>query len=280
MIGLLDIDSKMPNLALMKLKSYYGDEAKMISPIEAWSYETVYASKLFNYSVLPSLPQRADIGGTGYNIKAKLPEFVEKCQPDYSIYPRGTVSMQRYSTGCIRHCPFCVVSEKEGNPVTPSEPLNLNPNGKWIYLLDNNFFASPNWLESIKHLIASNQPVSFEGVDIRILNEEHINWLSKVKLRGRSKHCISIAWDNPKDDVLPNIKNLIKVIKPAKVKCYVLIGFWSSPDEDLYRVERLRELDIDPFVMPFNKEDKYQRRFARWVNRRAIFDKVKWENYK
>ena len=113
-IGILDIDSKMPNIALMKIKSYFGDSAKMITPIEAASCNIVYASKLFKFSELPALPGNAIIGGTGFDIKAKLPEEIEKCQPDYSIYPNSEISMQRYSTGCIRKCPFCVVAEKEG----------------------------------------------------------------------------------------------------------------------------------------------------------------------
>jgi hypothetical protein len=62
--------------------------------------------------------------------------------------------------------------------------------------------------------------------------------------------------------------------------CYVLIGFDSTPEEDLYRVETLRGLGIDPFVMPFNKKDKYQRDFARWVNHKAIFKSVPWKEYK
>ena len=31
--------------------------------------------------------------------------------------------------------------------------------------------------------------------------------------------------------------------------------------------------------MPYNKFDDYQKRFARWVNHRAIFKTVKWEDY-
>jgi hypothetical protein len=31
--------------------------------------------------------------------------------------------------------------------------------------------------------------------------------------------------------------------------------------------------------MPYNREDPYQRKFARWVNRRQIFQTVSWEEY-
>jgi len=276
MIGLLDIDSKYPNVALMKLKAYYGDQARMITPLEAWSCDKVYISSIFNFSYKPNLPAEHTIyGGTGYDIKAKLPSEIEQCQPDYSIYPLAEVAMQRYSTGCIRKCPFCVVYEKEGG-ITSSNPMNIPDNSKWIYLLDNNFFASPNWLESIQHLIAYKKPVSFEGIDVRILNEEHCSWLAKVKNRKQ----FHIAWDNPKDNLVEKIRTMTKYINPSRIGCYVLIGYWSTPDEDLYRVEKLRELKIDPFVMPFDKNDAYQKKFARWVNHKAIWKTIKWENYK
>lgn len=248
----------------------------MISPIESWSYNKVYASSLFNFTDKPNLPAHTILGGTGYDIKSRLPEDIEKCQPDYSIYPNSDISMQRYSIGCIRRCPFCVVSEKEGNTVIPVEPMNLNPKGEWIYLLDNNFFASPNWLESIKHLIACNQPVAFEGLDARIITEEQLHWLKKVKLKKQ----LHFAWDNPKEDLIPQFKKIISVISKHKLMPYVLIGYWSTPEEDLYRVEALRSLGIDSFIMPYDKNDKYQKRFARWVNHKAIFRKVKWSEYR
>jgi len=33
-------------------------------------------------------------------------------------------------------------------------------------------------------------------------------------------------------------------------------------------------------VMPFDKSNTYQKKFARWVNHRAIFNSVKWSDYK
>jgi len=37
---------------------------------------------------------------------------------------------------------------------------------------------------------------------------------------------------------------------------------------------------IDPFVMPYDKSDAYQKNFARWVNHKAIWRTVKWEDYR
>lgn len=275
-IGLIDIDGKMPILPLMKIKTFYGEQANWLKGFE--TYDKVYISKLFKFSNdFPYVINSKEIikGGTGYDLKSKLPDDIEKCQPDYSIYPNCDYSIQFFSRGCIRNCPFCVVREKEGN-ICPVEPMNLNPNGKHIEVFDNNFFANPNWKEAINTLIDYNQKVNFHGVDVRIMTEEQAYWLNQLKHHKQ----IHIAWDNPKDNIIPRIQEMIKYIKPYKIMCYVLIGYWSTHEEDIYRIEKLRELGVDPFVMPFKKDDLRQKRLARWVNNKIIFKKCnKFEDY-
>ena len=62
--------------------------------------------------------------------------------------------------------------------------------------------------------------------------------------------------------------------------CYVLIGYWSTPEEDLMRVRHLwDDFGIDPYVMPFNPADPYQKAFARYVNNKIIFKTRSWEDY-
>ena len=153
--------------------------------------------------------------------------------------------------------------------------MNLNPRGEWIHLLDNNFFASPKWKESISHLIACRQPVDFEGVDARVLTEEMASYLGRVKRHSQ----IKMAWDNPKMDMAGTFRDIARWIKPYKVMVYVLIGYWSTPEEDLWGVESLSGMGFDPFVMPFDKFDAYQKRFARWVNHKAVFKSTEWSEY-
>ncbi len=61
---------------------------------------------------------------------------------------------------------------------------------------------------------------------------------------------------------------------------YVLIGFNSTPKQDLHRVKVLSGYGCDPFVMPFDKANSYQQKFTRWVNHKAIFNSVSWDEYK
>lgn len=282
-IRLVDVDGIMPVIPLMKIATYYksqGHDVEWHNPMadNILSPDKVYASKLFDFT--PDYQYFPDCeivkGGTGYDITSKLPPEIENITDlDYSIYPTCDYSMQFYSRGCIRNCPFCVVRQKEGF-IKTVEPMGLNPRGKHIEVLDNNFFANPEWKWAVEQLIKIGQPVNLHGVDARIMTEEHAYNLNRLKHYKQ----IHIAWDSPKDNLTPRLQDITKWIKPYKLMCYVLIGYWSTEAEDIYRVEKLRELGIDPFVMPFNKKDDYQKRFARWVNHKAIFKTVKWQDYK
>ncbi len=279
-IGLIDVDShNFPNLALMKISSYHKRNGDSVEMATLGHYDKLYVSKLFDFSDLNlNTLVTADetiIGGSGYDLNINLPPEIEICDPDYSIYPMYDFSLQFYSRGCIRNCSFCIVRQKEGY-IKAVKPMALNPNGNRIEVLDNNFFANPEWMFAVNDLIRTKQTVNLHGVDVRLMNEEQAYWLNKLKHHKQ----IHIAWDFPNLDLTPKIKEMTKYIKPYKIMCYVLIGYNSTPEQDLYRVEKLRELGVDPFVMPYNKSDKYQKKFARWVNHKAIFKTVKWSEYK
>lgn len=278
-IGIIDIDGKYPNLALMKISTYHKSVGDNVEFARLKHYDKLYISKLFkfseiNYNTLTTANEII-IGGSGYDLNVRLPEHIECMDPDYSLYPNCNFSLQFYSRGCIRKCPFCIVHNKEGK-IQSVKKLDLNPKGEWIEVLDNNFFANPNWREAIEDLKATKQKVNLHGVDVRIMDEEQAQALNSLKHHKQ----IHIAWDNPKDNILPKIEAMLKWIKPYKIMCYVLIGYWSTPEQDLQRIEALRKLKIDPFVMPFNKTDPYQKDFARWVNHKAVFKTCTWEEYK
>ena len=118
--------------------------------------------------------------------------------------------------------------------------------------------------------------MNFIGVDARDLSVYRCEQL----LTLRHYKLIKIAWDDPKVNLKPRLVEIIKTIKPRLLMCYVLIGYDSSEAQDLHRVETLRELKINPFVMPYDKSVLYQKAFARWVNHKAIFHKIRWEDYR
>lgn len=120
-IGLIDVDGhNFPNLAIMKIAAYHkahGDTVEWCNRLE--HYDRVYQSKVFTaeYSQDDMTVVQADehiIGGTGYDLKNKLPEEVEHARPDYSIYGLKDTAYGFLTRGCPRACPFCIVAEKEG----------------------------------------------------------------------------------------------------------------------------------------------------------------------
>jgi hypothetical protein len=219
-------------------------------------------------------------GGTGYDVRKKLPDEIECCQPDYSIYPQYDFSIQFFSRGCIRHCPFCLVHDKEGE-IHAVEPMNLNSQGTHIEVLDNNFFANPEWHVAIEYLVKANQKVNLHGVDIRIMNEEQAYHLNRLRL-WRNIH---IAWDLPQLDLREKLVEVTRYIKPYKLMCYVLVGFNSTIEQDMYRIYTLKELGIKPYVMPyrdFNNEHEptqYERDLAQWVNKPMIFKTCDFKDF-
>lgn len=278
-IALLNIEPKIFNSALMKISHYHkhvkDNEVEWYDPTH--EYDMGYGSILFkftDYSWVEKLKFPILLGGPGYDLDKRLSPEIEKQPLDYSIYPDCDYSMVWFSRGCIRACPFCIVRRKEGY-IHESVEGNLNPNGKSIHIMDNNFFANPYWRDYIPYIKELNQKINFEaGIDLRIFDEEQGEALKTLKL-GRTLH---VAWDNPRDNLVPKLQLLTQYVPRWKIQCYVLIGYWSTHEEDLYRINKLRELKIDPYVMPYDKKDQRQRDLTRWIDSRK-YRGVSFEEY-
>lgn len=286
-IGLVDVDGhNFPNFALMKISAYHkaqGDIVEWADPLFGGSYDKVYMSKIFTFS--PDYPYEFDCevvkGGTGYDIMSRLPIEIEASPAmDYTIYPDCEYSLQFFSRGCIRKCPFCLVKEKEGY-IHPVQPVELNPNGKWIEVLDNNFFANPDWKKSIEYLLNAGRQVKLHGVDIRIMTEEQAYWLNRLRLKGN----IHIAWDLPALDLTQKLQEVTKYIKAHKLTCYVLVGYNSTIEQDMFRIATLRRFGISPFVQPYRdyenkrKPSQYEKDLARWANNKFLYKSCKFDDY-
>jgi hypothetical protein len=284
-VRLVDVDSKIPNLALMKISAYHkanGDDVDFYNPLFD-KPDLIYASKVFDFTD-DYLYYPADVelirGGTGYDIALTLPDEIESQYPDYDLF-RCDFAIGFTTRGCIRKCPFCVVPKKEGAIRPVGDIYDFWRGQDRLMLLDNNLTALPDQFERIcKQLIKERVRVDFsQGLDIRLITAEMAQLLSQIRLWKRTH----FAFDNIalEKQVRAGIKILTENgVSAHKLMFYVLIGFDSIPDEDLYRVEVLRGLGVDPFVMPYNKSDEYQKRFARWVNHKAIFKSVPWHEYK
>lgn len=289
-IALYDVDSTIPNLALMKLSAWHrnlGHEVFRYLPIMHSTYDQIYASKIFKFSDGSGITDDMIVGGTGVDMSTELPPEIYDMDPDYSIYGFKH-SIGFASRGCRLKCKFCVVPKKEGSPVFNRQISRIwtQRDSDFVWLLDNDFFGSPSWKSSIEEIREYNLRVCFmQGLNIRIITEEQAHALKSVRFRNKAgtHSTVFFAWDRMKDEkwIRRGIQRLKDAgIKPWQMQFYVLIGFDSTEEEDLYRVMELKALGADPFVMAFDKTSVYQRTFARWVNHRAVFNTVSWPEYK
>ncbi len=272
-IGLIQIDGKMPNLALMKLAAWHknkGDDVRIID-LSTLKIDSWYGSKVF-------------MGGSGYDVKQTLPKEIEAQVPDYEAF-NIDYSMGFTSRGCIKDCGFCIVKQKEGElrEVEFKETIRYC---KYV-VMDNNFLASPLWKEKLQYFIDNQIKVSFnQGLDITYINEENAEMLSRTKYYDRnfSRRCIYFAFD--KMSLKPVLKEklpiLTKYIKNYHIMVYMLVGFDTTHKEDMERFQFLRYYNVDPFVMVYNnRKDKPElRHFARWVNKRIYKAEPDFSKYK
>ena len=303
-IGLIDVDGhNFPNLALMRISAYHkakGDE------VEWWwgdmfHYDIVYMSKIFSeaYSKDVPEPMNADLvikGGTGYCIsigedgreyfdKSKhkdLPGEMERCFPDYSIYPQFDFAVSMTSRGCPRACDFCHVAAKEGRCSIKVADVSDFWNGqKEIRILDPNITACKEKRDLMRQYKETGAVLDFtQGLDIRLLNDDDLADINEMRLRT-----LHFAWDNPKDDLESKFRNFANGFRRKSNigMVYCLTNFNSTMEENLYRIYTLRDMGYDPYVMVYNKPNAPReiRDLQRWCNNKIIFKKCKkFEDYR
>lgn len=286
-IGLVDVDShNFPNLCLMKLATYHkgrGDSVELLRPADVLDgqnlfggYDKLYGACVFdwNRATADRLAEiGVEIGGTGTGRDITLPDKVEHMMPDYSLYGITDTAYGFLTRGCPRGCPFCIVAGKEGRKSRKVADLSEFWAGqKNIKLLDPNILAYPGHIELLKQLETSGAWIDFcSGVDCRLLNDENTAIINALKVK-----MIHFAWDNPRDNSIQPA--LLRFAKGSNLdywrrKVYVLVNYWSTPDEDLNRVEWLRGNGYDPFVMIYDKANAppFVKHLARYVNNKFIF---------
>lgn len=297
-IGLIDVDShNFPNIPLMKISAYHkskGDVVEWYDPLMGGWYDIVYMSKIFSFTDDYMYPINADKvirGGSGYCIETidgkevyhkdrdiELPYEVEHIYPDYSLYPQYTsdTAYGRLTLGCPRGCSFCHTGVKDGLRVRKVADLSEFWNGqKNIYLLDQNILACKDWKELLQQLIDGKAYVKFDGgLDIRLMTEEKAHMLKQIKQRD-----IIFAWDRYEDKnlIIPKLKMFKEITQwsARKMQVYVLVNYNTTIEQDLERINTLRQLGYWAYVMIYNKESLPRghtlKKIQRWVNNRFCF---------
>ena len=174
---MVDVDShNFPNLVLMKLSAWHknrGDQVELLKPSDILKgqnlfggYDKLYGACVFDWNrgIADKLEQfGVYMGGSGTPYKDRvLTEEQEHTFPDYSLYGIENESFGFLTRGCPRHCPFCIVGDKEGLVSRKVADLNEFWNGqKKICLCDPNMFACKDWRNLAQQLIDSKAIVEF-----------------------------------------------------------------------------------------------------------------------
>lgn len=282
-VAIAQVDGKWPNLALAKIAASQrakGHNVEWFMPLR--EYDRVYASKVFTDTPDdPYLPPFAAIGGTGYGTHWTLDEETEAAKPDWSLWPTWTRDVGFTTRGCVRRCPFCVVPEKEGRLRVVGEFGDVWTGRSELVLLDANLTAAPmgHFRKLCDGATRARVRLNFsQGLDARLLTDEH----AAILRRTKTTRAIHMAFDNTRDEaaVRAAVKTMHRAGWPAsRLMFYVLIGFDSNHEQDMERVQIVKSLGADPFVMPFDRHDPYQRRFARWVNNMTAFNSMTWDEW-
>ena len=285
-VCLMDVDSKIPNLALMRASTWHkerGDSVKLGYEPMFDDPELCYASKMFDFTPEPAyMPDCETLkGGPGYDLQAKMPfPDYDRIMPDYSLYPHFDYAIGRFTRGCPNRCPWCVVWKMDGNDVRHVADLKDFWDGqKVVRLLDDNIMADADeFCRDCEQLHDAGVKVIWEALDIRKVDDDTAKALASVK----QEKSIHFAWDShAQDDAVPRGIECLKRngVKPWRLMFYVLVGFNTPRYYDLDRIMTLHEMGANPFVMPFDKSDPYQRHLARWCNNKVIFKTTTFEDY-
>lgn len=302
---LLQLDGKLPNIALMRLAAHHrerGDAVELRRAISAasvepqlWdSHDRVYASLIFE-STRP-LAERlrrvrpdAILGGTGWDVASSLEGIgVSTIEQDYSVYPSFARSIGFTQRGCRLRCGFCVVPKKEGavrSELTIGQIWRGESWPRHILLLDNDFFGQSQWSDRIEEMRSGRFSVSFtQGINARFLTDETAAAIASVDYRddGMKVRRIYTAWDNRRDEqrLFAGLNLLVKHgVKPDHVMVYMLVGYWpeeTHADRD-YRRAALREFGARPYPMPYTRTRELVG-FQRWVI--GAYDKrISWSDW-
>jgi len=286
-VAIAQVDSKWPNLALAKLASRWigrGYEVELFNPLLSDSYDMIYASKVFKETPDdPYLPESAVRGGSGYSLSVVLPEEIEDMKPNWLLWPWWQKDIGYSTRGCIRSCSFCNVREKDGPLRVTAEFGDLWTGRRDLVLLDANITAAP--MDHLRRLCADATVAKVrldysQGLDARLLTDEHV----AIILAAPHTRNLHLAFDHPRDE--RHVRRAIALFQAGGfltrhyLTIFVLVGYDTTEEEDLHRIEVIRSLGANPFVMKYDRHDPYQKQLSKWVNRKAIFRSCAWDEFR
>lgn len=310
-VKLVQIDGKLPNLALMQLASWHKARGDAVTftrethhDLLDSPFDRVYASAIFKFSsdkiarLLATYPE-AIIGGTGSDSNQTVEDVIggEWRGLDYSLFPSYVPSLGFTQRGCRLSCKFCVVPNKEGKArsvATIAEIWRGGEHPRRLHLLDNDFFGQPEdqWRARIDEIRSGGFKVCLnQGINVRHLTPDAAAALASVEYRDDkfTERRVYTAWDNLKDEAVffRGIDMLEEAgIPPKHVMAYMLVGYDKREtwERIWHRFNRMVARGVSPYPMVFDcrstDPERYRelKRLQRWTVT-GLYRAVPFEDY-
>lgn len=277
---LLDIDSKLPNLALHKIAMWHeqrGDVVEWDMPMMMGIADRSYASCVFTKNrhkveAYKNMHPELLVGGSGWDLTTKLLPEIEIMKPrlNYGFTTRG----------CIRKCSFCIVPAKEGIINIVGDLMDLwDGVAKKVVVMDNNILALPDHFEKVcQQAIERKIKLDFnQGLDHRLITPKVAKIMSQV-----SHAEYHLALDRP--ELIRSADKAIKLLREHGInRCtwYVLVGYDTTPEEDLLRLNYLRDMNQRAYVQRYETHfhEPFYIGLALWVNQPHLYITMTWEEF-
>ena len=256
---LLDVDSTIPNLALMKLGRYHKDRGKKVTLARGVQYfkgcGEVYASSIFYKSSsthkLKGLKryygERMVLGGSGVDLQKRLSPEIEALTPDFSLYPSLADQAIGFLTrGCPLKCAFCIVPVKDGKTRIVNDFDTLLQNRKKLILLDDNILASRSAEEFLEEMVRRELQVNFtQTFDLRLVNKERVGLIKRVACSNLrfNRNVFHFSLNDARHlDKVSQKYQLFDFSASDNVEFVCMYGFDTTLAEDVERFRFLRSL--------------------------------------
>jgi hypothetical protein len=311
LILLADADSRIPNLALMRLATHFralGEGVRLVRPTDRRSlfdprHTRALGSSVFGFAAKArSAMEREwgsiEWGGTGVRVDSSLAEVDsavdwDRVAPSYDLYPEFTASLGFLTRGCRLRCGFCVVPTKEGRPSAVASVRDVwrgDGHPKRLLLLDNDAFAPSlrsHWRDAVDEIRAGAFRVCFsQGLNLRLIDDESAAAIATLEYRDNEfrERRLYTAWDSLGDESIfrRGIATLDRHGVPAKhLLVYMLVGY--DPRETwealFYRFTEMVALGCRPYPMVYDRSARPDlAAFQRWAVR-GLYRAVAWPDY-
>ena len=312
---LIDFDSVIPNLALMKISTWAkakGDQVYLnddsIEPDEIWlscifTWNAQKAKSALSLYAMRYPSAKIHYGGTGFDFFLpygspewkKLPLDIESTKPDYDLYDDDRI-VGFCQRGCDRKCQFCVVWRKEGR-ISENDFHRLTewvpPDRNKVLLLDNDIALAERWKHDCVLNDAKDMGVRLsitQGYDIRTIYKEPDRAYQLAESKPWSftfnERMLYIAWDLPQYEIMvrKGIETLVDAgFRKGQITCYVLVGYKTTFEQDVHRVNDVlrNEYGVLAYVMPYNnrKDSQDINNMRRWANKRQLYKLMDFRDY-